>query len=573
VTVTYANGQIPSITSNADLNAPGGFGWIGGRVNIQDEVRHTDTKGARFNVTWGDDHLNLRAGAAYDDVERTITALDNSQAWQNAICGDNPSVFVPGPNSQPPCEGLNSATPVSPQTPPQTYPTYPGLGTNFSTGMGPLAYRGSLIPATALAGFLRPGPDGFITVDWAKLASTSNYNSFQTGAPTTGASNTGANGGFIGEKVTGLYTSLNGDFDFLDHKLRYNAGVRWVQTKQDVGGRVSIADPRNAATPAPADGGKYPNIVNFVHTQNTYNNYLPSLNLAYSLNDNAILRFALSKTMTRPDPNAMLPGLNFSSPSADIGTVGNSALGPFTSKNVDLGLEIYTNDKGYVSLAAFRKSLTGFTLNGNITVPFSSLAAYGVDFSTLTPGQQQAINARGGPDVATVVLTQQVNAPGHLVVDGMEFGVVQSLDFLLGRFVNGFGISANATIIDQSSDGAAVATGVSPRAWNLTAYYEQHGVSARISGTFTAGSQISGLNQNGIGAAALFADNYKRWDFSSSFDLAEMFGWSSPFVPQITFDVANLDKATQRQHFQFGDATYALFNPSRTYILGIRGKF
>ena len=42
-------------TTNVDLNNPASFGWTGGRVNIQDERRHTETKGVRANLTWGDE--------------------------------------------------------------------------------------------------------------------------------------------------------------------------------------------------------------------------------------------------------------------------------------------------------------------------------------------------------------------------------------------------------------------------------------------------------------------------------------------------------------------------------------
>ena len=140
--------------------------------------------------------------------------------------------------------------------------------------------------------------------------------------------------------------------------------------------------------------------------------------------------------MTRPDPNAMLPGLNFSTPSADVGTVGNSALKPFLSSNLDLGFEYYTGAEGYVGVAAFRKAVTGFTVQRALR-PCRSRhwRRYGVTFDTLTPTQQTAINSRGGPNSATVVLTQQVNASGTLKVNGLEFNWVQPLDFLFGRYL------------------------------------------------------------------------------------------------------------------------------------------
>ena len=179
VTVNFDNtaGGIPKITTNVDLNNPASFGWPGARVNIQDEYRTSKTKGVRGDLQWGDEKLNLKVGGAWDDVSRSITATDNSQAWQNAVCGDNPSIFLPGPNTQPPCQGLNTPTPGA------GYPTYPALGTGFSTGSPALTYGGSLIPASALGSYLQPGPLGFITVDWDKFKQASHYDAFHAASP------------------------------------------------------------------------------------------------------------------------------------------------------------------------------------------------------------------------------------------------------------------------------------------------------------------------------------------------------------------------------------------------------
>ncbi|MBC9033424.1 TonB-dependent receptor [Sphingomonas sp. JC676] len=583
LTVNYDNtgGDFPSITSNVDLNNPANFGWPGGRVNIQDERRNTYTKGVRGDLTWGGEKLNLQVGGAYDDVSRSIRGYDNSQAWQNAVCGDKPSVFLPSPNSQPPCNGLNTATPGA------GYPTYPGYGTNYTAGQtGPVTYGGSLVPTGApLQGLLLPGPDNFITVDWNKFKAASNYDFFHDTAPEAGGANTGASGGYVRERTIGGYAEVNGNLPIGDNRLQLNAGVRWVKTLQTIGGRVTLPDPRNTPAdpdgagplpaPTPLDGGLYPNVVNFVYTDNDYTNFLPSASAAFHIGDHAVVRAAVSRTMTRPNPSSMLPGLSFGSPSADVGTVGNSALEPYISDNIDLGFEYYTGAEGYIGFAAFRKAVTGFTVNGNVTVPFSALAQYGVTYSTLNPTQQAAIDSRGGPNAATVVLTQQVNASGTLKVNGLELNWVQPLDFLLDRYlgVKGFGFNANMTLINQSGSGAApaVATGVSPLTYNISAYYENHGISLRMSTTFNQGNQISSANQNGITAAALFSDDYQQWDFSSSFDLNEMFG--AKHLPELTVDVQNLTKASQRTYFQYENATYTLFNPGRVVMLGLRGRF
>ncbi|HEX8757534.1 MAG TPA: TonB-dependent receptor, partial [Steroidobacteraceae bacterium] len=289
---------------------------------------------------------------------------------------------------------------------------------------------------------------------------------------------------------------------------------------------------------------------------------------------NFLARFAASKTMTRPNPAAMLPGVSFSSPSADVGSAGNSALQPYISKNLDLGLEYYTGKEGYVALALFQKKLTGFTANANTTYPFSYLAQYGINYGTLSPTQQTAINSRGGPDAATVVLTQQVNATGLLTVRGEEIDWTQPFDFLLHRFgLDGFGVVANYTHIKQTGTGAApaIATGVPPDTYNLTFYYEHGPWSFRMAENYNAANVISGFNQNGIPAAALYASSFREWDLSSYVDLGTLLHWPVGF--QITADALNVFDGKQRTYFQFPDATFTEYNPGRELMIGFRAKF
>lgn len=572
-TVTYANtGGIPSITSNIDLNDPKNFGWYAGsRVNIQDERRRYVTKGVRGDVTWGKAALNLKVGGAFDDVTRRIQGFDNSQAWQNATCGNNPSVFVASPNGQPPCEGLNR-----PGAAPAGYPTYPGYGTGSTAGMtGPVTYGGSLVPNAALPSYLKPGPAGFVTVDFPAFVQASNYNFYHDNAPDTGGANTGASGGYIREVVKSAFATLNGAQELGGNTLRFNAGLRFVDTIQTIIGRVSLPDPRNTLPGGASlpDGSRYPNIVNNnVRTRNHYTNWLPAATFAYDLGEHAVVRVAGSRTMTRPDPAAQLPGVGFGAPSADQATIGNPALNPYLSTNLDLGFEYYTGREGVLSFNAFRKSITGFTTTNITTVPFTALTQYGITYDTLNPTQQIAINARGGPNTAQVQLTSQINVADKLTINGLEFQWVQPLDFLTRKIgISGFGFSANATIVDQTSKGAATAFGVAPFTYNITGYYEKNGIMLRIATTSREGSQNSGAAQNGIPSAALFGTDYTTYDFSSAFDLDKIF--KIKHAPQLTINIANLTDATLRSYFQFENATFTQYKPGRQILVGLRGTF
>jgi TonB-dependent receptor len=266
--------------------------------------------------------------------------------------------------------------------------------------------------------------------------------------------------------------------------------------------------------------------------------------------------------------------VSFGDPSAATGTVGNPALQPYLSKNLDFGLEYYTGKEGYAAVAVFQKKITGFTANFNVTYPFAYLQQFGITYGTLNPTQQIAINSRGGPDVATVVLTQQQNATGILTVRGEEVDWTQPFDFLLHRFnLDGFGVSANYTHIKQTGTGAApaIAVGVPPDTYNLTVYYEHGPYSVRLSENYNAANIVSGNNQNGITAASLYASSFREWDLSSYVDIGTLFRWPVSF--QITANALNLFDGKQRTYFQFGDATYQEFNPGHEFMIGFRAKF
>ena len=590
VFVTFSNPgafQPPSITTNIDLNNPANFIWSGGRVNLDEEKRVTFTKGLHTNLAWGDEHFTLKGGLAFDDVGRTILGLGNAQPWQNATCGDSPSQYLPPPNPQPSCTGLNitgTQAAVLAAAPAGSIPSLPGYGTGFSTGFPPLTYAGSLVPQSALASFLHPGPAGFIAVNYPAFKTATNYQSFANAAVGGTGSNTGASSGIVEEKNYGAYLEAAGFFDIANRKLRYDAGVRWIYTNQLISGPVTITDPRNSALAA---GGQYPNTFPYAVTKKNYQAFLPSVNLVYEVADDFQVRGAISRTMTRANPTTMLPGLNFSDQAAASASLGNPGLKPFFSNNIDLGAEYYTGGAGVFSVAVFRKALSGFTVSQTSTVPFSFLAPFGVQFATLSPTQQAGITSRGGPTVATINLAQQVNAAGLLTVNGMEFNWVQPLDFLLANWVGieGLGFTANLTILDQKSSGAApaIATGVSPYQYNLTGYYDHNGVSLRLSYVFNDKTYASGTNQQGIclpstanpacpGGAYLYGAAYGQMDMSSSLRLANLFG-EIPTDPEVTFDVTNVTDAKLISYFNFPNAIHSYYNQGRTFMFGVRGTW
>jgi TonB-dependent receptor len=518
ITVNYTNegGNFPNVQSNVDLNDPNlGWQWgSGSRVNIQDERRDTDNKGARLDFKFGKDDLNVMVGGAYDDVERQIVALDNSRPWQQIVCGGG-GPYVAPPAPAPSCNGA----------------------------------PGSAVTNSNLASYLAPGPAGFITVDFKRFFADTNYGPLEDSAPIAVGTATSARTGGVEEKTHAYYVELNGNQQVFDHSLRYDAGVRHISTDQTISG------PTNTALgPGP-----------YTFDTKNYEKWLPAFNVAYNFTDSIVGRVAASKTLTRPDPSQMIPAVQFTDVGAVNANVGNPALAPFFSKNIDLGAEWYTGGEGFIGFTYFHKKIDGFTINQTTAVPFTAL---GIDYASLTAAQQSALNARGGTS-ASINLQQQVNADGDLSLKGYEVTWVQPL----GQWwspLDGFGYNLNYTRTQQRGSGAAPAQaiGISPHTYNATVYYEKHDATVRLSWGWSDAQINSQFNEQGIPLAQRFNDAYGQLDLSASYELKSL-----PTSPQVTLNVINITRETQRGTFQFPNATFTYYDPGYQILLGIRGKF
>lgn len=494
-------GDYPSITSNLDLNDPNNGSWQWYRQNIQLVRRKTETKGAHLDVTYGDDMFNVKVGGAYDQATRSIRAYDNSTAYQLSVCGTG-------------CTG--------------------------ATGT---------VPTSAIAQYLRSSSTaGFIVPDFDALKQATNYASYRDSAPEARGAVTGGATGDMDEKVWGAYFELNGVTTIAGRDLHINTGIRYAHTDQLVVGPSQVGTA----------------IVD-ITSSSTYENFLPSINLTYDVADNVKLRASASRTMTRPDAGAILPGITFSDPSALTATAGNPNLKPYTSDNYDLGGEIYTGGIGYVGVSLFMKNIQGFTVTTSEQVAFGSL---NIPFDSLISTQQNALNDRSlqtGIPVAQLPIT--VNRPVNLrdlKIKGIEATWVQPLDFL----VKGLGFSANGTYLKQSSSSGLVATGVSPWSYNLQGFYENGGLSVSVNYVWNDEAIAVNGPQNGINGADLKSDARGQLDMSAGYQL--------PFFNKalrLTLDVLNITDEPIRTTFEYSNAAYSVYYPGRTVLAGIRANF
>jgi TonB-dependent receptor len=597
------------------LNDPANWGFYAGSdLRLQQERRHGFTKGAHFNASYGGDEFKVQVGAAYDDQYRLIRGYDNGQGWKDYGCGAGLNIngtptILPTPNSVTGCS-----------TPAPSRPAYPGYGTGFTAGWGALTSAGPALTNATLQSHLHPSAFGFVLADYAALDAITKYSYFAS-TPNTGAATNLQDPGFtnfsvgtttnisssvIQEKTIGFYGEVSGTLHRGDQKVKYTIGGRWIRTLQALTGYTSVADPRNtvlvtcpdprAATSCTSgtayvqdyDGKRYPNTIQQATMKGSYSAFLPSANIVWEIYEDFQVRAAVSRTMTRANPATMVPQLSGGGSDGQTWNLGNPNLRPYYSTNIDFGAELYTGNEGYIGVNIFKKMMTGFPNNFTTQQPFPYLNQFGINLNTVTGVMKDSIIAAatgaGCPDASCwmVNIVQARNATGLETIKGVELNWVQPLDFLLKDFgLEGFGWQANATWVSTkttpNSAAPSVVLGVSPAQYNVVGYYDNDGITLRMSynyqrGTIT-GSNVYGLIANRADFVAEYSKDFATVDLSSSMKLSKIFG-ELPTDPELTFDVQNLFHAKNSGSYkQWSNIYNQIYNPGSLFMFGIRGSY
>ena len=275
-------------------------------------------------------------------------------------------------------------------------------------------------------------------------------------------------------------------------------------------GNVGI---RRAYTDVDSDG--FTNRGRAINATNNYKNDLPSLNMAYEVADNMLIRLGISKVMSRPLLGNLAPSVTaFTVPNA-LGattggaiTIGNPQLSPFTATNYDLSFEWYFQPDALFSVAIFDKEIESFpqTLVGDGTLSSimdpTAIAELRAEFEAIIadPATTAAnrVLAQNQVDYINAdkpfAIRQFRDAPGGYI-RGIELNYQQNLTFLPWYFEN-LGVQANYTHLESELNyiltpqplvtGVGPFTGASPDAFNFTLFYEVPKFSARVSAAYRA---------------------------------------------------------------------------------------
>ncbi len=291
-----------------------------------------------------------------------------------------------------------------------------------------------------------------------------------------------------------------------------------------------------------------------------YDEILPNFSVKLEVTDELIARVAVSKTLSRPTLSSLRPITKLDTVRQGNlqSSSGNAELIPFISDNLDLSLEWYYDDASYLSAGYFRKHVSNFITNVKQDKTFEI-----ADGSLLLdPSTGSDASA---PDVGDTVAVFTNTAPENgesATVDGWEFAFQHTFD-------SGFGLIANATIVDSDAelDNADITqvfavTGLSD-SLNMVAFYEKDAFQARIAYNWRD-TFLQSLSQGG-GDGVTYVEDYYQWDASASYDITE----------QVTVFVEGINLTEEYTHSRgrFSNQLLDIVDSGRRISIGVRGSY
>lgn len=383
----------------------------------------------------------------------------------------------------------------------------------------------------------------------------------------------------IEEDITSLYMDFVFETYVGDMPVTVNLGARYAETEIKVAAvQGDIADivPTSDLT---LFANRFEPASEFSQSS-TYSNLLPSLNIKLDVTEDMVLRLASYESLTRPTMSQLSPATVFNQPRRQNLTAsgGNPALKPFTSENWDMSFEWYYSDDSLASFAVFSKDVENFivTLTGDETYTLGDRTAAN-NFRCSAANSELCAADLGidpaNPDFDVVANTDELNGSSEIysvsrpqngdtaTVTGYEMSITHLFD-------NGFGISANATIVDSdaqidaNTDKSFAVEGLGD-SQNLILFYETERWQARVA--YNKREGFLRRLDNGFNGEPINVDSYGQWDISGSYAINDNF---SAF-----FEGINITEEEVRETGRFPNQIYSIKDNGSRYAVGIRGKF
>ncbi|MEH6567511.1 MAG: TonB-dependent receptor [Halioglobus sp.] len=383
----------------------------------------------------------------------------------------------------------------------------------------------------------------------------------------------------INEDITSLYMQFAFEFDLSGMPVTIDLGARYAETDIEVEAIQSFI---NDVVPT-SDLTLFSNVLGeptTIRQSDSYSNLLPSLNIKLDIQDDMVLRFAAYDSMTRPTMSQLSPATVFNEPRRQnlTATGGNAGLEPFTAENWDISFEWYYGESSVLSFAYFDKEIDNFitTLTGAETYTLSDRSPVD-DFRCSTANSELCAEGLAldptQPDVDVVANTEELNGEQEVYtvsrprngdtadVTGYEVAITHIWE-------NGFGIIANATVVDSNVSLSADSTesfaleGLGD-SQNLILFYEASNWQARVA--FNNREGFLRNIDNGFNGEPINTDTFGQWDISASYDFTDNF--------TVFFEGINITEEELRQTGRFNNQTYNIEDNGSRFAIGLRGTF
>src|SRR5688572_15020086 len=258
----------------------------------------------------------------------------------------------------------------------------------------------------------------------------------------------------VNEKTMGGFAMAN----FEGEGFRGNLGVRIVQTKQESDGwAVGVPAGTPGATNNPFG------LIAPITVENDYTDVLPSVNIAFDLSEDLVLRFGASRVMARPEYNRIAPTITSFTPLLFTGAGGNPTLDPYRADQFDLSTEWYFAPESLLAVALFYKDMQSYVVNGTGPERLPTEIVDPNDSRLSDPDADcQPIST------ALYSCLYQIDRPvngGGGEIQGVELSYQQPI-------WGGFGAIVNYTYADANSANGDPIPGNSRDTANVTGYYE-----------------------------------------------------------------------------------------------------